>query len=208
MKRPLTAAEVATALALDADRRERLAAHLDRVRFWQRRMNLVAPSTLDDAWRRHVLDSAQLVRWLPPEATTLIDLGSGAGFPGLVLAILTNLTVTLVESDGRKAAFLLDAARACDVAPRVLNQRIESLRGERADVVTARALAPLPRLLAHARPLLAEGGRCLLLKGGSVDDELTEAGKTWRMTVERFPSIADARGCVLRIGDLERQDGR
>lgn len=208
MKQSLDADTFASRLDLSSATRDRLVAYIDLLRFWQRRINLVAASTLTDPWRRHILDSAQLVRWLPADTGVVVDLGSGAGFPGLVLAIVAERPVTLVESDGRKAAFLLEATRLTAAPARVVNARIESLRDLRADVITARACAPLPRLLAYAQPLLVKDGCCLLLKGGSVADELTQVGETWRMRVERFPSLADAHGCVLRVSHLERQDGR
>jgi 16S rRNA (guanine527-N7)-methyltransferase len=178
---------------------------------WQRTINLVGPRTIEDAWRRHFLDSAQI--WpLVAGRHTLVDLGSGAGFPGLVLALIAaghgaSLAVHLIESDQRKAAFLIEVARATEVAVTVHAERAEAIGTAglvAADVVTARAVAPVEALLALARPLLAADGICVFLKGAAVEDELTRAGETWTMSIERFPSRSDPSGTILRIAGLER----
>ena len=208
MKQPLTAADVADALPVSADVCERLAAHLDLLERWQKRINLVGSGTLRDPWRRHVLDSAQLTGFLPPEPATLLDLGSGAGFPGLVVAIVTGRRVHLVDSDARKCAFLREAARASAADVAVHASRIEAMGHLRADVVMARACAPLPRLLDYAEPLLAAGGRCLFLKGRDVDAELTGVEQSWMMRVLRSPSLSDPAGTVLQLEDIRRRDDR
>ena len=189
------------------ERTERLAAYLELLRRWQGRINLVAASTLDDAWRRHFFDSAQLAPLLPPGEPKLIDLGSGAGFPGLVLAILTGAQVRLVESDQRKCAFLREAARVTGVAVDIHNARVESLAPDECDVVTARALAPLAPLLAHANKLLTPHGSCLFLKGRNWRPELTEAEQSWNMRVTPVQSRSDSTGMILKIDELsERHD--
>ena len=174
---------------------DRLQAYLDLLAVWQRRINLVGPATLADPWRRHVVDCGQLWRFWPDEARTLVDLGSGAGLPGLVLAVLGVPTTHLVESDRRKAAFLREAARACGVQATVHAARIEDLPPLLgADVVTARALAPLPELLALAEPQLRPGAVCLFLKGRAAEAELTLARETWKMAVDRRASLSDPDG--------------
>lgn len=175
---------------------------------WTRAINLVAASTLPDLWRRHMLDSAQLLPLLPALSGSaprvLADLGSGAGFPGLVLALMGAGKVHLIEADQRKAAFLREVARQTD-APVVIHAvRIEELAPVPAvDVITARACAPLTRLLAHAGAFPgrgpAKGPTCLFLKGKRVEQELTEAGNPWIMAAERFPSCSDPSGTILRI---------
>ncbi len=172
---------------------------------WQRRINLVGRSTLADPWRRHVLDSAQLVPLIPAEARTIVDLGSGAGFPGLVLAILTGLDTHLIDSDARKGAFLREVIRVTGAPATVVTARIEGVVGLTADVVTARALAPLPRLLDLAAPLLSPRGQCLFLKGRDAAAELTESEKRWIMRVERVPSVSDPSGTVLSLRDLQHR---
>lgn len=178
---------------------------------WQARINLVGSASLADLWRRHMLDSAQLFSHIPPSARRLVDLGSGAGFPGLVLAILWGGDVHLVDSDQRKCAFLREAARVAGARRVTVHAaRIEALAtGElaaAADVVTARALAPLPRLIDYAVPLLAPGGICLFLKGRRVEEELTQAGKSWTMQVERWASRAGPDGTIVRLRGLGLRD--
>ncbi len=201
------------------DRLETYAALLVK---WQAKINLVGPATLPDLWRRHFLDSAQLIPLLPqpdslPRAGgesrssggggVLVDLGSGAGFPGLVLAIMTDWRVHLVDSDQRKCAFLRQVALDCGVLDRVTihAKRIEQVTGIAADVVTARACAPLDELLGLAAPFAGEGGTCLFLKGAQAEEELTQARRRWTMGVESRGSISDPGGKILIITQLKRK---
>lgn len=185
-----------------------MSAYLTLLRRWQRRINLVGAGTLADPWRRHVLDSAQLAPLLPPDRPRLIDLGSGAGFPGLVLAILTPARVRLVESDARKCAFLLEAARVTGAPVEIINARIESLPPAAYEVVAARALAPLPKLLEYADKHLVTNGSCLFLEGRTWRAELTRAAETWKMRATPIPSWSDPTAVVLKIVDLSRRDDR
>lgn len=169
---------------------------------WQRSINLVAAGTMPELWRRHMLDSAALFPLIPAAARTLVDLGSGAGFPGLVLAIMGVPEVHLLDSDARKCAFLAEAARHFAPAVKVHRGRIEAIAPIPADVVTARALAELDELLSHGKRFLKPDGICLFLKGAKAEDELTRARRRWRMTVEAFPNPADSSGKILRIKDL------
>ena len=170
---------------------------------WNRRINLVGRETLDELWRRHFLDSAQLLPLMPdpPEGRprVIADLGSGAGFPGLVLAILGAGEVHLIESDQKKCAFLREAARETGAQVEIHATRIEAVESLEADVVTARALAPLEKLMAYARPVLRPGGLCLFLKGRGAEEELTASGLAATMRVERSPSRSDAAGVILSI---------
>jgi len=183
------------------DRLEGFAALLAK---WQRAINLVALDSLPDLWRRHMLDSAVLYPLIPAEARTLVDLGSGAGFPGLVLAIMGVPEVHLLESDTRKCAFLTEAARLFAPGVKVHRGRIEAAPPIAADIVTARALAELPQLLAYAARFLKPDGICLFLKGRRVEDELTLAGQTWTMAADRLPNPAESSGIILRIKGLAR----
>lgn len=183
---------------------DRLAAYEAVLRKWQPKINLVGPSTLPDLWRRHFLDSAQLLPLLPEGARVLVDLGSGAGFPGLVLAILGVPEVHLIESDSRKAAFLREAARVAGAAVTVHNKRIEAVAGIAADVVTARALAPLSDLLNWSHPFLGSRGTALFLKGQTLDDELTATTGSWRMRTECFASRTDPTGTIVRMDGIDR----
>jgi len=180
------------------------------LRKWQKAINLVSGATLDDLWRRHFLDSAQLLPLLAPPAAGdggITDLGSGAGFPGLVLAILSGRPVQLVESDQRKAAFLGEAARATGCADRVKIHaaRIEGLKPWTAGTVTARALAELEQLLDWAAPFVGPDTVLLFLKGAKADEELTAAARVWTIVTERRRSITDSTGLILRLSQLEKR---
>ncbi|MBB4286357.1 16S rRNA (guanine(527)-N(7))-methyltransferase RsmG [Roseospira goensis] len=165
----------------------RLRALLELLATWTRRINLVGPATLPQAWERHVLDSARLVPLIPPGARRVVDLGSGAGFPGLVLALLGAPDVHLVESDQRKAAFLREVARVTGAPVTVHAARIEAVPPLAADVVTARALAPLPDLLPLVTRHLTPDGVALLPKGRGAESELTACRERWIMRVDSHP---------------------
>ena len=186
-----------------------LETHALLVKKWTRSINLIAKSTSDDIWRRHVLDSAQLWPLVPERAYRLVDLGSGAGFPGLVLAILMRekregATVMLVESDRRKAVFLREAIRETGGAATVTAERAEALDGV-ADVVTARAFAPLDGLLDIAAPIVGDSGTVLLHKGRRYESELTAAAENWKMDTKVHRSRIDPDSVILRIDRLERR---
>lgn len=188
---------------------DRLRVYADLLEKWQRKINLVGPATIADLWRRHMLDSAQLYPLLPRPDCNIVDFGSGAGFPGLVLAVMGGPRVTLVESDGRKCAFLAEAARLTGAAERVCieNRRIEDLPPRPVDVVTSRALAPLGRLLELSEPFVGEDTVYLFPKGGKADQELTHAAKNWNMRVSRIQSKTDTSGTILRLTDISRRNG-
>jgi 16S rRNA (guanine527-N7)-methyltransferase len=183
----------------------RLEAYADLLIRWSARINLVGRDTLTDLWRRHLLDSAQLRPLVPHTARHLADLGSGAGFPGLVLAILGVPGVELVEADTRRCAFLREAVRITEAAVTIRPCRIEAVPPHPVDVVTARACAPLDRLLDLARPFLAPDTVCLFPKGERVEEELTLARKRWTMNVSVEPSLSDRRGVILRLQQVVRE---
>jgi 16S rRNA (guanine527-N7)-methyltransferase len=183
----------------------RLEACADLLTRWSARINLVGRDTLADLWRRHMLDSAQLRPLVPNTARNLIDLGSGAGFPGLVLAILGVPGVELVEADSRRCAFLREAARITEAKVTIRPCRMEAVPPHPVDVVTARACAPLDRLLDLARPFLAPDTVCLFPKGERFEEELTLARKRWTMNVSVEPSLSDRRGVILRLQQVVRE---
>lgn len=172
---------------------------------WQRAINLVSRDSMGDLWRRHMLDSAQLFPLLPKAAGRLVDLGSGAGFPGMVLAILGVPEVHLVESDARKCAFLREVSRVVGVSPHIHTRRLEEMHSIKADVVTARALAPLADLLELAERFLESHSICLFLKGRGVEQELTAAGQTWNMKITRHTSVSDPSATILRLEQVQRE---
>lgn len=183
-------------------RLERYAALLEK---WQNSINLVSKNTLPALWQRHFLDSAQLYPQVKDVTGRLLDLGSGAGFPGLVLSILGKEDVHLVESDIRKAVFLREVARACDAAVTVHACRIEDVPVKDAAIVTARALAVLPQLLDYAAPLLAEGGICIFLKGRTAEEEIAAAREKWSFSIQKQESIAGDGGAVLVLRGIARK---
>jgi 16S rRNA (guanine527-N7)-methyltransferase len=185
-------------------RLERYATLLEK---WNPAINLVSRASLADLWTRHFLDSAQIFALRPKGARSWVDLGSGGGFPGLVVAVLAaeaapDLRVTLVESDSRKAAFLATAAHDLRLSVTVKAERIEKLAPLGGDVVSARALAPLTDLLGYTARHLARGGRALFLKGATYPQELAAALAKWSFDVHTYPSRTDAAGVVLSIGDI------
>lgn len=174
---------------------------------WNRAINLVAPGTIGDVWQRHVADSAQVFDHCPPDARHWLDLGSGGGFPGLVVAILAaehrpELQVEMVESDQRKCVFLQTALQTLGVPAKVTRSRIEDLAPRQAQVVSARALAALPVLCGFALPHLASGGLCLFLKGASISAEVDAARRSYRFDLTLFPSHTDPSGVVALLSGL------
>lgn len=195
--------------ALDVSREtsERLELYAELLQRWNPRINLVSRASLPQLWSRHFLDSAQLFALRPARARTWADLGSGGGFPGLVVAALAaeaapELRVTLVESDARKAAFLATAARELGLAVTVHADRIETLPPLGAEVLSARALAPLDPLLGYAARHLGPDGRALLPKGAGHAEEIAEARRRWRFDLRIHPSRSAPDGVILDIGAL------
>ncbi|QQG36388.1 MAG: 16S rRNA (guanine(527)-N(7))-methyltransferase RsmG [Micavibrio aeruginosavorus] len=184
----------------------RLEVYRDALLKWQRAVNLISPSTVADVWNRHFLDSMQLASFLPAAARTIFDFGSGAGFPGMVLAILCpNLSVHLVESDQKKCSFLSTVSRETKTPVLIHNCRIEALNTKAIpDVITARALADLGHLLAYAAPWRKVNPELVLLlpKGENFTNELKNVGPDCFAQCEEFPSITDKKARILRISGL------
>jgi 16S rRNA (guanine527-N7)-methyltransferase len=201
---PFGPEEFAAATDVSRETLARLKAFVGLLTDWNARHNLVSKTSLDEVWQRHVLDSAQLGPLVPPEAKTLADFGSGAGFPGLVLAVLLQgrVAVTLFEATRKKAEFLHAAADRLGLTVAVRNERVEEAARAVFDVLTARACAPLPELLEYAQHFAGPKTVCLFLKGQNVGVELTEARKSWRMKVREHPSVTHPFGFVLEIREL------
>lgn len=205
---PLSAKAVQDRLHLADEALLRLEAFVDILRKWQLKTNLVSKAGMADVWCRHILDSAQLHSLVPGKSRIIVDLGSGAGFPGMILAIVGGYHVHLIESDTRKCSFLREANRITAAGATIHNTRIERIPPFRADVVTARALAPLCQLLSFASPFLTGESVCLFLKGGKADGELTKSLKNWTMQVSRTQSLSDPSGEILLLKDIARHHGR
>jgi 16S rRNA (guanine527-N7)-methyltransferase len=194
----------------------RLQAYVDLLKQWQPTINLVAPSTLEDAWERHIVDSAQLFILAPSDAMRWLDLGSGAGFPGMVLALMLaerpGARMTLIESDQRKSAFLAEVARKTGAPVDILSQRIEKVATQAKvgpyDVVTARALAPLPKLFELAIPYFSSATTGLFPKGREAEAEIRAARTEFDFDLSLQPSLTDEAGRVLKVTALRRAADR
>jgi 16S rRNA (guanine527-N7)-methyltransferase len=212
-REPLGPDAFARMLDVSRETMDRLKAYVELLVSWNRRINLVSRNTIGDIWRRHILDSAQLYPHIQTQARILVDLGSGAGLPGLVLGILGVPDLHLVEADGRKVAFLREALRISGTKGQIHAARIDRVKPIAADVITARALAPLPELLTLTQRFRSTDTRCLFLKGSQTEAEVSEASRAWKMRIERFPSLSDPTGCILQLEDIvgdssSRGDGR
>ncbi len=183
---------------------ERLDTILLTLDAWRQRSNLIGPREWPHIWTRHVADCFQILDHVP-EQTRVVDLGSGAGFPGLIIAAARpDAHVTLMESVGKKCAFLRAAIEAAGLNASVYQGRIEAAPASDADIVTARAFAPLPRLLDYAAPWMENGAKGVFLKGERWKEELTDARQTWNFACEAIPSRTGGSGVILIIRELKR----
>ena len=192
--------------SLSTAKQDRLIAFSRLLTRWNATIKLVSSQDVGHLWTRHIDDALQLTLHMPTGVTHAVDLGSGAGFPGLVLAIATDVHFDLIESDSRKAAFLQEAVAITKAPATIHAKRIEAVILEPRVLVTARALAPLRRLLDLAKPLLAEGGCCLFPKGERADAEIRDARKDWDMDLRQIPSQTSPTGQIVRITGLRRRE--
>jgi 16S rRNA (guanine527-N7)-methyltransferase len=199
---PLGATGFARIAGVSRETLERLSAYVALLGQWNRRINLVSANTMGDVWRRHILDCAQLYKHLPRHARVIVDLGAGAGLPGLVLAAMGVPETHLIESDLRKAAFLREAARIMDLPVTIHPERIEKTPAFATDAVVARACTNVDQLIEYATKFLSERAVCLFLKGASAEEELAAARKRWTMTAEMLPSLSDPSGTILKLSQL------
>lgn len=184
---------------------DRLKLYHDILIRWQRACNLISDSTLPYIWERHFLDSAQLISCISSSTQTIVDLGSGAGFPGIVIALLTDIPSFLVESNHKKSSFLREVKRITGAPIEIISHRIEDLPSLQGDVVMARAVSDLSSLLNYASLHLKKEGSCLFLKGKDVEKEIKEAHAIWRFSEKKYPSITDCTGIILEIKEITRK---
>jgi 16S rRNA (guanine527-N7)-methyltransferase len=170
---------------------------------WNKRINLIGRSTEEKIWHRHILDSVQLTKYLTDTNARIVDLGSGAGLPGAVLALCGYRNVTLVEKNAKKATFLRNVSRETSIPFQVIEKDIKDVQ-DKYDVVISRGLTDLSTLLELSYPLLVQGGQCLFLKGERIDDEIIRAISNWKMTMTKKESITNPRASLLLIANLER----
>jgi 16S rRNA (guanine527-N7)-methyltransferase len=200
-----TQTQDADAYRLGSAARDRLTAFAALLTRWNPTIRLVSSQDIDHLWARHIDDALQLVPLMPQPLAHAIDLGSGGGFPGLILALATEVHFDLVEADSRKAAFLQEVITITRAPATIYAGRIEDIALESRMLVTARALAPLPRLLELSKPFLAEGGTCIFPKGERAGTEIAEASREWIMDVQQIPSRTSPDGRILRITNPQRR---
>ena len=177
-----------------------LSSYHDLLLKWQKRLNLISPNTIGNIWNRHILDCAQLCSFLPTERYCILDVGSGAGLPGVILSVLTNHEIHLVESDKRKCAFLRTVISRINLTAEVHEKRLEEMPNINPDIITARAFAPIPRLLTLTEKQHHSGLRFLLLKGRDVNSELINMSSWKKLRVlNRHASITSKDGCILEL---------
>lgn len=192
-----------TFFSVPRETHQQLEKYVSLIEKWQKSVNLISGKTLPEIWTRHIIDSFQLVKFLS-SSDVIVDLGSGAGLPGMVLAIAGH-NVTMVESDGKKIAFLREAARQLNVDIFLQHQRVEDVSLPVNAIVTARAFASLSVILTLLSDKLTSSHKLLLLKGKTYEDEIAEAQKYHQFDVEIFPSIADASGVILLLYNINRR---
>jgi 16S rRNA (guanine527-N7)-methyltransferase len=181
----------------------RLEDYVALLRKWQKTINLISATTLADIWVRHIIDSAQLIENIKSDGA-IVDLGSGAGLPGLVLAIMGVKNITLVESDGRKVAFLREAARVSKTDVTITNDRVENIDLKSYSLILARGFAPLAAIIQMVGAALSAGGKLLLLKGKSSDKEIADARAGWSFDCQPVPSITSKESVILIIENLKK----
>lgn len=191
--------DVCTFLGVSRETQNRLELYVNLLQKWQRRINLVSSSTLPQIWQRHILDCGQLVPYLPEKTRTIMDIGAGAGLPGLILAILTDCQLHLVESDAKKVAFMRTAVAETGVDAVIHHGRIEELAYLQVDVITARALAPLQRLFQLTQTQHHADLNYLFLKGKGVKQELTELPSWLTLNADTYPSVTEKEAVILHF---------
>ena len=187
---------------------EKLDEYVSLLEAEQERMNLIGASTLPNIWIRHILDSAQLFQIFRSSDETILDLGSGAGFPALVLAAMDekkSYTFHLTESEGRKVDFLNKVIERCDLKAVVHNERIEQMKRFDTDMITARALAPLDKLIKYAFPFFGSKTRCLFMKGAKAKEELETALKKYKFRMEKIQSVTSDEGTILLLSEVKKK---
>lgn len=184
---------------------ERLEIYKNLLLKWQSSINLISPSTISDAWSRHFIDSIQLCRYIDSPKKRIIDLGTGAGFPGLVLSIVTNHEIHLVESDKKKCIFLREVSRETNANVIIHNDRIETISIPDVDIITSRACADVSQLLVWSEKIVSHGTKCLFHKGKNYSMELQDAKKEWQFHEKIHESVIEKDSVVLELSSIRRR---
>jgi len=185
--------------------KEKLLQYVSLLEKWNNSINLIAPSTVPDIWNRHIEDSLQIIPLLPKEKSNIIDIGSGAGLPGVVISLCSEHNVTMVDSDQKKALFLTETRRRLGASYDVFRDRIENIDGQTYDIVTSRACANLTKLLELSENFLEEKSYCLFHKGKNYSKEIEDAEKKWSFALEVIPSITDNEAAILKLTNIQRR---
>ena len=193
-------------LSLTGKQQKKLEDYIEALKDYNAHTNLVGRSTLINPWKEHILDSLQILPFIKDKKLSILDMGTGAGLPGLALNILGCENVSLVDSNGKKIFFLKQVKKKLNLNVRIFLKRIERLENLKYDILTSRALANLDKLLSYSQKFIKKNTVLIFLKGKAVNDELTDARKNWKFTLEKKQSISDQRGTILIIKDLRKND--
>jgi 16S rRNA (guanine527-N7)-methyltransferase len=184
---------------------EKFSAYHDLLIKWQAKINLVGPDTISSIWQRHFLDSLQISKFIENKQSSIIDIGTGAGFPGMALAIYGYENVHVVESDGKKVVFLKEVSRVTQTKIHIHHARVEKIQKINYDVIVSRACSELATLLQYSEPLVSHGTTLLFHKGKNYSREIEDALEKWLFSYEIFPSVADEHGVIVKLSKLERR---
>lgn len=185
--------------------KEKLVHYVSLLEKWNKSVNLIAPSTVSDIWNRHIEDSLQILPLLPSEPSQILDIGSGAGLPGVVISLASDHKVTMVDSDKKKALFLKEIRRHLGASYDIICERVENIPNQKYGIVTSRACANLSELLALSHPFLEEKSYCLFHKGRNYSKEVEDAEKEWLFNLEVTPSITDNEAALLKLSNIQRR---
>lgn len=185
--------------------KEKLVHYVSLLEKWNKSINLIAPSTVSDIWHRHIEDSLQMLPLLPSKPTEILDIGSGAGLPGIIISLSTDHKVTLVDSDKKKGLFLKEIRRHLNASYDIICDRAENIPHQKYGIVTSRACANLSGLLALSHPFLEEKSFCLFHKGKNYSKEVEEAEKKWLFDLEITPSTTDIDAALLKLSNIQRR---
>ena len=198
--------DIIKVLSLTGKQQKKLEDYIEALKDYNAHTNLVGRSTLINPWKEHILDSLQILPFIKDKKLSILDMGTGAGLPGLALNILGCENVSLVDSNGKKIFFLKQVKKKLNLNVRIFLKRIERLENLKYDILTSRALANLDKLLSYSQKFIKKNTVLIFLKGKAVNDELTDARKNWKFTLEKKQSISDQRGTILIIKDLRKND--
>ena len=194
-----------SAVVISREIEGKLKLYVDILLHWQKKINLISNNTIDDVWQRHIIDSLQLASFISDKNRKIVDIGSGAGLPGMVLAIAGYSGVHLVESDRKKALFLSEVKRQLNVDVEIYNDRVEGIEVDEVDVIIARACAPLNKIMGLSHRLILENTIGIFLKGEGFEKEMNEFTKSYKADILAYPSVTNDKSAILNISNITRK---